>query len=70
MSNLYILDKTLYILNYIEESNIINQMQLFFISTKENIKRLVPRIPDNFFTRKGYEDNKIPRVCFSTDIGK
>ena len=44
--------------------------KLYFISTKENIKYLIPRIPDNFFTRNGYEDNKTPRVCFSTDIGK
>ena len=44
--------------------------KLYFISTKENIKYLIPRIPNNFFTRNGYEDNKTPRVCFSTDIGK
>lgn len=56
--------------NIINESVSTKQIQLYFISTKENIKSLSPRIPDNFFTRKGYEDNKTPRVCFSTDIGK
>lgn len=29
-----------------------------------------PRVPDNYMTRNGYEDNKIPRVCFSTSISK
>lgn len=38
--------------------------KLYFISTKKNIKKLEPRIPDNFFTRKRYEDDKIARVCF------
>ena len=58
------------VINSLSESVTTKQVQLYFISTKENIKSLSPRIPDNFFTRKGYEDNKIPRVCFSTDIGK
>lgn len=58
------------VINSLSESVTTKQVQLYFISTKENIKSLSPRIPDNFFTRKGYEDNKTPRVCFSTDIGK
>ena len=29
---------------------------------------LHPRIPDNYMTQNGYEDNVTPRVCFSTDI--
>jgi len=58
------------VIESLNESVTTNQVQLYFISTKENIKSLSPRIPDNFFTRKGYEDNKTPRVCFSTDIGK
>lgn len=31
---------------------------------------LNPRIPDNYFTKHGYEDNKTPRVCFAPSIGK
>lgn len=27
-----------------------------------------PRVPDNYMTQKGLEDNKTPRVCFSTTI--
>lgn len=67
------LKKNDYLLDVLEKSiqeSTTKQVQLYFISTKENIKSLSPRIPDNFFTRKGYEDNKTPRVCFSTDIGK
>lgn len=29
---------------------------------------LKPRIPENFFTKNGYEDTKIPRVCFTPTI--
>ena len=71
--NQIILKKNEYLLDVLEKSiqeSTTKQVQLYFISTKENIKSLSPRIPDNFFTRKGYEDNKTPRVCFSTDIGK
>ena len=28
-----------------------------------------PSIPQNYFTKHGYEDNETPRVCFSTSIG-
>lgn len=31
---------------------------------------LTPRIPDNFYTLKGYEDNKIKRVCFAERVDK
>lgn len=58
------------VIESLSESVTTKQIQLYFISTRENIKSLTPRIPDNFFTRKGYEDDKTPRVCFSTDIGK
>ena len=43
--------------------------QYYFISDKNNIKTLYPRIPDNFMTKNGYEDNITKRVCFSTSIG-
>lgn len=29
-----------------------------------------PRIPDNYFTKNGYEDGKTKRVCFTPTIGK
>lgn len=53
--------------SYLEESS---SNKLYFISEKQNLKKLEPRIPNNFFTKNGYEDSKTPRVCFSTDIGK
>ena len=31
-------------------------------------KTISPSIPDNYFTKNGYEDNKTKRVCFSTSI--
>ena len=31
-------------------------------------KILQPQVPDNYFTRNGYEDNSTPRVCFASDI--
>ena len=43
--------------------------KLYFLSeTNMDDKILAPRIPDNFFTRNGYEDNTTNRVCFSTSI--
>lgn len=33
-------------------------------------KYLYPRIPENYFTRKGYEDKTTKRVCFSPSISK
>lgn len=44
---------------------------LFFLS-QDNMdnKTLSPRVPDNFLTKNGYEDNKTKRVCFSTSINK
>lgn len=48
--------------------NLIKQNDLFFISEKDNIETLKPRIPDNFMTKNDYEDNKTKRVCFSTSI--
>lgn len=43
---------------------------LYFV-TKADMKSkttLEPRIPQNFLTDNGFEDNKIKRVCFSTSI--
>lgn len=33
-------------------------------------KLAIPKIPDNYFTKNGYEENKTPRVCFGPSIGK
>ena len=45
--------------------------QIYFISDKNmDGKVLSPRIPDNYFTRHGYEDTKIKRVCFTPSIDK
>ena len=43
---------------------------LYFISETpiDSTTSIVPRIPNNFMTKNGYEDNTTPRVCFSTSI--
>lgn len=46
-------------------------LSLYFLSDKnKNNQVLIPRIPDNFFTRNGYEDSTTPRVCFAPTIEK
>lgn len=35
-----------------------------------NGKTVNPEIPNNFFTKNGYEDNTTKRVCFTTSINK
>lgn len=43
--------------------------KLYHVSEENlNGKVLTPRIPDNFLTKHGYEENKTPRVSFSTSI--
>lgn len=43
----------------------------YFISTKDiRDTELKPRIPDNYFTQNGYEDNETPRVSFAPSIDK
>lgn len=45
--------------------------KLYFISEEIiNNSILVPRIPKNYFTVHGYEDNKQKRVCFCKTIEK
>lgn len=42
---------------------------LYFLSENNMDKKtLIPRIPNNFMTKNGYEDNKIKRVCFAPSI--
>lgn len=43
--------------------------KLYFVSrVSMNDDLLTPSIPDNYFTKSGYEDNKTPRVCFAPSI--
>lgn len=43
----------------------------YFISEKElDGATLEPRVPENYFTKNGYEDTDTKRVCFSSDPGK
>jgi hypothetical protein len=42
---------------------------LYFLSRDNHDQDiLVPRVPENYFTKNGYEDNKTPRVCFAKSI--
>lgn len=42
---------------------------LFFLSNKNfDGQILYPRVPANFFTRKGYEDPVTPRICFCSSV--
>lgn len=45
-------------------------LKLFFISSEEDLHEteMTPRIPNNYMTDNGYEDNKTPRISFSTSI--
>lgn len=53
----------------IEESN--NNKELYFLSENNMDKKtLIPRIPDNYLTKNGFEDSKTKRVCLSTSISK
>lgn len=47
------------------------QGDLYFISEKEITDSILyPRIPNNYFTKNGYEDNIHKRVCFCKTIEK
>jgi hypothetical protein len=41
---------------------------IFLSETNMNGKILTPRIPKNFLTDNGFEDNKTKRVCFTQSI--
>lgn len=45
-------------------------LNLFFVSEHGDYDETVvhPKIPDNYMTQNGFEDNTTPRVCFSTSI--
>ena len=45
-------------------------LNLFFVSEHGDYDETIvrPKIPDNYMTQNGFEDNTTPRVCFSTSI--
>ena len=43
---------------------------LYHISEFKNIEMLIPSIPSNYLTDKGYEDNTTPRVCVARSINE
>ena len=47
-----------------------NKGLIFLSETNMHGKTLIPRIPRNFFTENGFEDNKTKRVCFAQSIDK
>jgi len=55
----------------VNESSKSNEKHLYFLS-KDNMdnKTLYPRVPENYFTKNGHEDNETKRVCFATSIHK
>lgn len=55
----------------LNESSSNNHSSLFFISNNnmDNVT-LNPRIPNNYFTKNGYEDSTTKRVCFAPSIEK
>ena len=72
-------DKSMYYMTIdskkLNESVIFNEattdsMKLYRISEHSDLDEsvLTPRVPKNFLTDNGYEDNTTPRVCFSTSI--
>ena len=40
----------------------------YFVSDKKNLESLDPRVPNNFFTKNGYEDSETKRVCLAPSI--
>lgn len=47
-----------------------NKGLIFLSETNMHGKTLIPRIPRNFLTDNGFEDNKTKRVCFAQSIDK
>ena len=48
----------------------VKSSSLYFISEKKNLKELKPRVPNNYFTKNGFEDGTIARVCFAKSVAK
>ena len=47
-----------------------NKGLIFLSETNMDGQTLIPRVPKNFFTENGFEDNKTKRVCFAQSIDK
>jgi RimJ/RimL family protein N-acetyltransferase len=46
-----------------------NESELYCISQEDlDGQTLEPRVPNNFFTKNGYEDGETPRVCFTPSV--
>lgn len=54
----------------VEGSNLGSHCMYFLSEINMDGKTLNPRIPNNFMTKNGYEDNRTKRVCFSPSIDK
>lgn len=54
----------------LDEATKINLKNIYFISIRSDFdgKTLSPRVPDNYFTKNGYEDNTTKRICFCPTI--
>jgi ribosomal protein S18 acetylase RimI-like enzyme len=54
----------------LDEATKINLKNIYFLSTRSDFdgKTLSPRVPDNYFTKNGYEDNTTKRICFCPTI--
>lgn len=53
----------------LNESSRTMKKELYFLSDIDlDGKTLQPRIPSNYFTKNGYEENRTSRVCFSPSI--
>ena len=59
-----------FINEYVKLKNIENIKLFRLTRDNENNKLTIPRIPDNYFTKNGYEENKTPRICFGPSIDK
>lgn len=58
-----------YTSDIVNESTTSKNPELYFLSSiSMDDEVLQPRIPDNYFTRSGYEDSRTPRVCFAPSI--
>ena len=44
--------------------------KLYHLSKNDNLKTVKAEIPDNYFTKNGYEENKTERACFAPSINK
>lgn len=50
-------------------SESVSNPKMYFISSSNMDNRVLkPKVPSNYFTKNGYEDNKTKRVCFAPSI--